>query len=184
MNKDQKLIIITGLPGSGKTSLALALQGKLNLPLISKDAIKETLFDELGYSDREWSKKIGKATFSLMDKQINDLLSHGISLIVEANFKPEFDSHKFKQWIDTYTCNAIQIICTADNKILFERFKQRALDGQRHPGHDDINQLDEWSTYFSDPDLRSTPLEIPSKNIELDTSDLNTIAVDEIVKQL
>lgn len=96
MNKDQKLIIITGLPGSGKTSLALALQGKLNLPLISKDAIKETLFDELGYSDREWSKKIGKATFSLMDKQINDLLSHGISLIVEANFKPEFDSHKFK----------------------------------------------------------------------------------------
>jgi predicted kinase len=37
------LVLVNGLPGSGKTTLAAALSARLGVPLISKDAIKETL---------------------------------------------------------------------------------------------------------------------------------------------
>jgi shikimate kinase len=47
------LIIISGLPCTGKTTLGRKLAQDLSLPLICRDSIKESLFDSLGYSDRE-----------------------------------------------------------------------------------------------------------------------------------
>lgn len=47
------LIIITGLPGTGKTTLGRKLAEEFRLPFISKDDIKEFLFDNLGWKDRE-----------------------------------------------------------------------------------------------------------------------------------
>ncbi len=41
MENQPKCIIVTGRPASGKTTLAWILVKKLNLPLISRDALKE-----------------------------------------------------------------------------------------------------------------------------------------------
>lgn len=61
------LIIVNGLPGSGKTTLATQLATELSLPLFRKDAIKETLADALtAFRPREetnieWSQQLGQA---------------------------------------------------------------------------------------------------------------------------
>jgi predicted kinase len=39
------LILVNGLPGSGKTTLANGLERLLDAPLIAKDAIKEAVAD-------------------------------------------------------------------------------------------------------------------------------------------
>ena len=104
--------------------------------------------------------------------------------VPQANFKPDFDSEKFQSWIDTYNCSAIQIVCKADNEVLFDRFRQRALAGERHPGHDDVNQLEKWRAYFSDPELQALPLGITSKVIEVDTSNFDAIPTETILKQI
>ena len=55
-------VIVNGPPGSGKSTTAHRLAAVLRLPVFSKDAVKETLLDELGYASREDSRAIGAAS--------------------------------------------------------------------------------------------------------------------------
>ncbi|TMR31619.1 ATP-binding protein [Nonomuraea zeae] len=58
-------MLVNGLPGSGKTTVARALGRALGLPVFSKDDLKETLADMLerpeGVGEREWSRRLGAA---------------------------------------------------------------------------------------------------------------------------
>ena len=56
------LIIISGPPCSGKTALGGWLARELGLPLLHRDGFKEALFDSLGWSDLEWSQRLGGAS--------------------------------------------------------------------------------------------------------------------------
>jgi predicted kinase len=56
------IVVVCGPPASGKTTLARAIADDLRLPLLSKDAVKEVLFDALGSGDRAWSLRVGLAT--------------------------------------------------------------------------------------------------------------------------
>ena len=175
------LIIVTGMPGSGKTTLAKQISSKFSLPLIEKDIIKELLFDSLGWSNREWSKKLGTATYDLMDYFVEQQLSNKRSIIIESNFKPEFDNLKFQQWKNTYNYKIIQVVCSADNEILYERFMARAKSGERHPGHVDVISAVEWKEYFSDPKNSIGPIDVESSIIKVNTSDFLEINIDEIM---
>ena len=44
------VIILAGMPATGKSTLAAKLQKKFGYPILEKDFIKEGLFDTLGFS--------------------------------------------------------------------------------------------------------------------------------------
>jgi len=66
MHKPTTVILITGHPATGKTTLAHYLAQELGLPLLYRDGLKETLADHLGWSTDEWSLKLGAATWELL----------------------------------------------------------------------------------------------------------------------
>jgi len=137
------LIIITGYPATGKTTLSRALADSLLLPLLSKDTFKELMFDGLGWSDREWSRRIGSTAISLLYHTAATILSSGQSLIVESNFRVDLDTPRMQRLQAIAPFRPIQIRCVAQGEVLVERIISRVALGQRHPGHcDDMAPAD------------------------------------------
>ncbi len=167
------LIIITGLPGTGKTSLGKKISAKFQLPLICKDDIKEILFDSLGYQDRAWSQKIGGASYDLLYHLTAENLRAKKSIIIETNFDPRFAKQKILALKKKYDFKVIQLRCWADGEILFARFKKRAVSGRRHPGHLDAENSEAWCADLVKGKIDA--LKIGGQLIDIDTTQFRKI---------
>lgn len=180
--KQPVLIIISGPPCSGKTTLAKSIAQKFNLPLITKDSLKEILFDTIGWEDREWSKKIGTASFAIIHYLLDSVMATSQSIIIEGNFKTEFETQHIKPRLDQYNYQAVQIMCQCDGKILFERFKQRSKSKNRHPGHCDTGNYDELKDSLLVGKYPS--LDIDSKIVVFDSTDLTNLNYSSVFDQI
>jgi predicted kinase len=105
----------------------------LDLPLVAKDTIKETLHDALGGDGRARSQQLGAATFEVMYIVLRELLAHGCSAITEGNFA------RAEPFRALPPARIAQVHVTAPPELLRERF----LGRMRHPVHYDDEVVDE-----------------------------------------
>lgn len=137
------LLIVSGPPASGKTTLGRRLASDLNLPFFNKDGFKERLFDRLGCDDRERSRQFGLASYDLLYYAIEVCLTAGQSVAAESNLSGQIAAAEILQLRQSYTFEPVQVMCWAPERVLRDRFRQRDADGERHPGHVDRRVSDE-----------------------------------------
>ncbi|MAG12122.1 MAG: hypothetical protein CMI52_04960 [Parcubacteria group bacterium] len=162
------LVLVGGLSASGKSTLAKRISETMQVPLISRDEIKEGLFDKMGTGDRDWSKKVGAASYLMVYTVIEVLMKSGAWIIVESNFDPSVDSEKVQEIMVNTGCRVLQIVCWAEKRILMKRFQSRVSEGQRHPGHRDELAEDEIFARF---EINKAPvLEVEGEVLQVDTT--------------
>ncbi len=176
------LIIVSGPPGAGKTTLAKRIAEELGLPLLARDDIKELLFDTLGWSDRQWSKKLGLASWRVLYHLLEEMLKANQPLVVESNFRKELASEELSALQAKYRFETVQVLCKADGEVLLERFKQRAESGERHPGHVDCLNYDEFEAVLRQGDWDA--LEIDGRVVTVDTTDFEAVDYGQIISDI
>ena len=177
------VLIITGPPASGKSTLGRQLAPRLGLPFLSKDLFKETLFDQLGWSDRDWSRRLGGASMALLFRSAAALLEAGQSVALESNFYSEWDTPPLRQLADTFACRFVQIVCTASGPTLVERYKRRIVTGERHPGHTESEPLEETLSRLLDGHWDSLEVDGPVIYVDTERQPLDH-QVDAIVEEI
>lgn len=172
------LLIVSGLPCAGKTTIAEKLAFDLKLPLFTKDSIKELLFDALGWKDRDWSRQLSHASVELLLHFSETQLRSGHSLIIESNFQPDLAVSRLRWMQAQYQAVFCQVYCRANPETLYDRFKART--GTRHPGHVDEQYLDEFSAVLSAAPQEALDLSCPV--IEVDTTDYGKLDYVSLLK--
>jgi predicted kinase len=154
------LVVVTGPPGAGKSTIAAALRERLGLPLIAKDALKEVLGDALEFAgDRHESRRLGVATFHVQFAVLRELLAAGVSVIAEGNFSAD--------WFQTLPpAHVTQVHVTASPETLRERMLAR--DVHRHPVHYDREAAEEITERTASGEWEPLPLE--GRLIRIDTT--------------
>jgi predicted kinase len=171
------VVVVTGPPASGKSTIAAAIAKGLPAPLLAKDPIKEALFDGLGTGDAEWSRKLGIATYGILYLVLEQELRAGRSCVLEANFDHIEASAQLSAIQLRHGFRALQIVCAADRETLLERFVGRS--DSRHPGHIDDERLEVVIESIDAGRWRA--LELDGELIEVDTTDWADVDVDALV---
>lgn len=127
-------ILVTGMPAAGKSTMAEAIAERLKLPAISKDSIKELLFDHVGFQSRAEKVNLGIASMKIMYYAAGQLMKAGQPFILENNF--EYSSeHGIKKLLEQHQYSALTITLTGDYKVIYRRFLERESRPDRHRGH-------------------------------------------------
>lgn len=176
MSAQPVLLLVNGSPATGKTRLAGWLADQLGWPLVSKDAIKERLYDELGAGDRDESSRQGRAAYAVMYGQIEALLRAGVSAVVDAPLKREFEQQRVERLVEQFDCTVVQVVLRTDREVLLQRYRARGASAERHPGHqvleEDVARLGGL-----------VPLDLP-RTIAVETTDFRAVDYDDVLKRV
>jgi predicted kinase len=163
------LVLINGLPGTGKTTLAAKLKDDLGLPCLGKDMLKEFLFDTIGIGGRDDSRLIGKATAEMLYLLANDYVQAGRSIILECAYFVEFAQPEFQRIANAYPVRVLEIYCETEKDVRRERFRTRNDKGLRHPGHVDQEMYAGFDPDIAEPLDVYAPIQV-GKLIRVDTT--------------
>jgi predicted kinase len=125
----RRVVLVSGAPGSGKTTLAVPLAAELGFALLCKDRIKETLHDALGAPapDLAWSNRLGAAAMELLWA----LAADAPEVVLEANFRPWY-AH-VRDRIAALSPRPVEVNCVCPPELAARRYAERAP--ACHPVH-------------------------------------------------
>ncbi len=177
------LIIVNGLPSTGKTTLAKRLAQDVRLPVFSRDGIYEALFDALECDTHGPPPLIGLASFRLLYYVVGSILAAGRALIIEGFFgRPDLRTAEFVHLQRQWDFEPFQILCKAEGAVLLERFLARAGSEGRHAGHPDLDWLEQNKKRLVRGQL--PPLALGGRLVEIDTTTLGSFDYDALLQQV
>jgi adenylate kinase family enzyme len=171
MNKPL-LIIITGRPASGKTTLAHIVSKEIKCPVISRDELKEGYINTTGLSHHQSNTSVDLYIYDTFFRTIDLLISKRISIIIEAAFQHKLWQPKLLEFIDKADVRII--ICKTNTELTKTRFNERLSNTpDRRTFHGD-EQGEKLIDIYE-------PVNIEASTLYVDTTDDYNPGIEKII---
>lgn len=183
MNAKPKLVIVTGRPGSGKTTLAKELGKLLYFPVVIRDEIKEGYVNTFNIRHNKLPGDTNKTVSEIFFKNIALLLSNKVSVIAEAAFQHKVWEPEVAR-LKKYSKMCI-IICEVDAEIAAKRHLERGLHNPRREFfHGDKRVSHFKKTKIVLPAEKYEPPVVEAPTIKVRTLNGYTPKLEKIIKQI
>jgi len=163
------LIVVSGLPGTGKTYLCSKLAERLPFVILESDALRKSLFAAPSYSARESFQ-----LFRAVHRLINRLLEKGISLILDATNLSERNREYLYSIADRLDVKLVLVRVEASPEVVRQRLEERKEGSGSNSDAD-------WGIYRK---MRSSVQRIRRNHYAVDTSRDITPVLDKIVREV
>jgi len=125
-----RFVIVSGLPASGKSTLARAVAQALALPVLDKDDFLEAMFERGGTDDAHRRRELSQTADEVLRKQVEQSDGAIVASWWKHPQSPD-DSGTPIEWLTSLPGLRVEIYCRCDPAIAARRFTAR----RRHPGH-------------------------------------------------
>jgi glucokinase len=132
------VVVVSGLPGSGKTTLGRQLAAALGLPLFDKDDILERLFESRGVGDAAWRRALSRESDGILQRNASEVDGAVVVSFWRLPGMPA-DTGTPTDWLLALTNPLVNVHCVCAPEIAARRFVGRS----RHRGHLDGTTSDE-----------------------------------------
>lgn len=165
------LIVVSGLPGSGKSYFSRRLAERLPLPIIESDAMRQIIAPKPTYSPDE-SQRLFRACHAL----IGDLLHKGISVIFDATNLIENHREQLYRIAERADAKLVLVRVEAPTEVVQQRMERR------RNGDDPNDKSDaDWHVYKK---MTATAERIRRNHFAVDTSKDIAPAIEKIVREV
>ena len=113
------LVVVTGVPGAGKTSLATALAERLGCALVSLDQIKEELAADAEDTPREWLRYDAEAEL------VRRLEAFAGEAVVDIWVQPRRDTDRVVALLEPWWDRVVEVRCQVPAVLAVERYVAR-----------------------------------------------------------
>lgn len=162
------IVIVSGMPATGKTTLSVHLASALFLPIVAKDVIKESLCRSAGMpANRHESMALGSRAIAAMHAVTAAHLERGVGLVLEAAFIRGISDPEVARHLEI--AHAVNVHCSVPTDLAYARYEGRSGTLDRHASHLDPDVLAEDGIHTWPDRYGVLPLGIPV--LEVDTSD-------------
>ena len=165
------LIVVSGLPGTGKSHFCRKLDEFLSFPILESDALRKVLSPSPSYSFRE-SNRLFQACHLL----IEELLRRGISLIFDATNLIERHRERFYHIADQTGAKLIIVRVEAPTELVRQRLENRTI------GADPIDKSEaDWKVYQK---MENSAQKIRRNHFVVDTSKDIAPVINKVVREV
>ncbi|OGO18623.1 MAG: hypothetical protein A2Z15_02280 [Chloroflexi bacterium RBG_16_50_11] len=165
------LIVVIGLPGTGKSYFCRRLAERIPSVILESDALRKQLFPTPGYSAEE-----SAYLFRSIHRLIDSLLKKGIPIILDATNLEERHREYLYNIAGRRNARLIIVRVEAPPELVRERLLARA----RGKGAGEFSDAD-WEIYRR---MKPTAEKIARRHFAVDTSRDIAPVIDKIVKEV
>ncbi|MHA1419331.1 MAG: AAA family ATPase [Candidatus Heimdallarchaeaceae archaeon] len=151
------VILLAGLPGTGKSTLARKLARRYRLEHISTDSVRKRIFRDVrenSFGKGSYSQRQRNVVYDTIYYVLYTLLKHGVGCVLDGTFYQDKLRSKVGRICDRFEATFLLVLIEAPEELIRKRFEERAKRNRRTLSDADIKIFEKYTDLFESTNLK------------------------------
>ena len=166
------LIVVSGLPGTGKSHFCRQLAGRTPVVILESDVMRRTLFSSPAYSAAESAR-----LFQAVHHLIGRLLRKGMPVVLDATNLSEKNRERLYHIADQLNTRLVLVRVEAPANVVQERLRNRTGGAASEEDHSEAD----WAVFQK---MKTSVQKIGRNHFAVDTSRDIAPVLDKIIREV